>query len=28
VLAIPERDPQRARTPGTKINSIEITESA
>jgi cyclophilin family peptidyl-prolyl cis-trans isomerase len=27
VLAIPERDPQRARTPGTKINSIEITES-
>ena len=27
VLAIPERDPQRARTPGTKINSIEIAES-
>ncbi len=27
VLAIPERDPQRARTPGTKIDSIEITES-
>jgi cyclophilin family peptidyl-prolyl cis-trans isomerase len=27
VLAIPERDPQRAREPGTKINSIEITES-
>jgi cyclophilin family peptidyl-prolyl cis-trans isomerase len=27
VLSIPERDPGRARTPGTKINSIEITES-
>ncbi len=27
VLAIPERDPQRARTPGTKIISIEIAES-
>jgi cyclophilin family peptidyl-prolyl cis-trans isomerase len=28
VLAIPERDPSRAKQPGTKINSIEITESA
>ena len=28
VLAIPERDPSRARQPGTKINSIEIAESA
>ena len=28
VLAIPERDPSRARQPGTKINSIEITELA
>ena len=28
VLAIPERDPSRARQPGTKINSIEITETA
>ena len=27
VLAIPERDPGRARTPGTAIRSIEITES-
>ena len=27
VLAIPERDPQRARTPGTKITAIIITES-
>jgi cyclophilin family peptidyl-prolyl cis-trans isomerase len=27
VLAIPERDPGRSRTPGTKINSIEISES-
>ena len=27
VLGIPERDPGRARTPGTAINSIEITES-
>jgi cyclophilin family peptidyl-prolyl cis-trans isomerase len=27
LLAIEERDPMRARTPGTKINSIEITES-
>ena len=27
VLAIPERDPGRARTPGTAITSIEITES-
>lgn len=27
VMSIPERDPQRAREPGTKINSIEITES-
>jgi cyclophilin family peptidyl-prolyl cis-trans isomerase len=27
VLAIPERDPQRARTPGAKINTIEIAES-
>lgn len=27
VLAIPERDPQRARTPGTKITTIEITET-
>ncbi len=27
VLAIPERDPQRAREPGTKIDSIEIGES-
>jgi cyclophilin family peptidyl-prolyl cis-trans isomerase len=27
VLSIPERDPQRARTPGTKIYSIEIVES-
>jgi cyclophilin family peptidyl-prolyl cis-trans isomerase len=27
VLAIPERDPGRAREPGTKINTIEITES-
>lgn len=27
VLAIPERDPQRARTPGTKIITIEITET-
>ncbi len=27
VLSIPERDPQRARTPGTKIHSIEIVES-
>lgn len=26
VLAIPDRDPQRAKTPGTKITSIEITE--
>ena len=28
VLAIPERDPSRAKLPGTKIVSIEITESA
>jgi len=28
VLTIPERDPSRARQPGTKINSIEIAESA
>ncbi len=27
VLAIPERDPARARTPGTRILSIEITEA-
>ncbi len=27
VQAIPERDPGRARTPGTAIRSIEITES-
>ena len=27
VLAIPERDPGRARTPGTTIKSIDITES-
>lgn len=27
VLAIPERDPGRAREPGARINSIEITES-
>ena len=27
VLAIPERDPMRARTPGVKIVTIEITES-
>ena len=27
VLAIPERDPGRARTPGTAIRSIDITES-
>src|SRR5690349_10882517 len=27
VMAIPERDPGRARTPGTAIQSIEITES-
>ena len=27
VLAIPERDPGRARTPGTDIRSIDITES-
>lgn len=27
VLAIPERDPGRARTPGTKIITIEIAES-
>ncbi|SRR5579859_397214 len=27
VLAIPERDPGRARQPGTAINSIEINES-
>ena len=27
MLSIPERDPQRARTPGVKINSIEIAES-
>ncbi|HEY4721993.1 MAG TPA: peptidylprolyl isomerase [Anaerolineae bacterium] len=27
-LAIPERDPSRAKQSGTKINSIEITESA
>lgn len=27
VLAIPERDPGRARTPGTKILSIEISEA-
>jgi cyclophilin family peptidyl-prolyl cis-trans isomerase len=27
VLAIPDRDPARARTPGTAIRSIEITES-
>ena len=27
VLAIPERDPGRARTPGVAIKSIEITES-
>ena len=27
VLAIPEREPGRARTPGTAIKSIEITES-
>jgi cyclophilin family peptidyl-prolyl cis-trans isomerase len=26
VLSIPERDPGRAREPGTKINSIEISE--
>ena len=28
VLAIPERDPSRAKLPGTKIVSIEITEAA
>ncbi len=27
VLAIPERDPARARQPGTQINSIAITEA-
>jgi hypothetical protein len=27
VMAIPERDPGRARQPGTAINSIDITES-
>ena len=27
VFAIPERDPSRAREPGTKINTIEIRES-
>ncbi len=27
VLAIPERDPMRAREPGTKINAIEIVEA-
>jgi cyclophilin family peptidyl-prolyl cis-trans isomerase len=27
VLAIPERDPARAREPGAKIDTIEITES-
>ncbi len=27
VLAIPDRDPMRAREPGAKINSIEITET-
>jgi len=27
VLSIAERDPQRAREPGTRINSIEIAES-
>jgi cyclophilin family peptidyl-prolyl cis-trans isomerase len=26
MLSIPERDPGRAREPGTKINSIEISE--
>jgi cyclophilin family peptidyl-prolyl cis-trans isomerase len=26
VNSIPERDPQRARTPGVKINSVEIVE--
>jgi cyclophilin family peptidyl-prolyl cis-trans isomerase len=26
VNAIPERDPMRATTPGTMINTIEITE--
>jgi hypothetical protein len=26
VNAIPERDPMRATTPGTKINTIQITE--
>jgi hypothetical protein len=27
VLSIPERDPGRAREPGTKIITVEITES-
>ena len=27
VLSIPERDPQRAKAPGTRINTIEITEA-
>jgi cyclophilin family peptidyl-prolyl cis-trans isomerase len=27
VLAIPERDPARAREPGARIKAIEITES-
>jgi cyclophilin family peptidyl-prolyl cis-trans isomerase len=27
VLSIPERDPQRAKTPGVKISAIEIIES-
>lgn len=27
VLSIPDRDPQRAREPGTKITTIEITET-
>ena len=27
VLSIAERDPQRAREPGTRINSIDLTES-
>ena len=28
LLAIPDRDPSRAREPGARINTIEITESA
>lgn len=27
VLSIPERDPQRARTPGTKLNTVTIEET-